>query len=332
MNTPDFELNAAAVAAAARRLAGHAVRTPLIKAQPVDALDGRGRLLVKAECLQIGGAFKFRGAYNRLVQLSVDERLGGVVAWSSGNHAQGVAAAGALLGIQTTIVMPADAPMIKIENTRRLGAEIVFYERTTQNRELIARALVAERGATLVPSYDDPYIIAGQGTVALEMVGQAAEMGFGSLDAVFVPVGGGGLVAGCALALREVSPTTEIYGVEPEEFDDTARSFAAGERQHVRKDAKSVCDALMAPTPGDLTWPINKSLLNGVFTVSDRDVLRAMAYASRELKLVAEPGGAVALAAVLFGSYGGSGKNIGVVLSGGNVDAPLLAKAIANLP
>ena len=317
----------AAVAAAATRLVGHAVRTPLIRAQPM-ADPRHGTLLIKAETLQIGGAFKFRGAYNRLSQMSREEIAGGVVAWSSGNHAQGVAAAGRLLGIRTTIVMPADAPTIKVENTRALGAEIVFYDRVTQSREEIARALVAQRGATLVPSYDDPDVIAGQGTVALEMLAQASEMGFGSFDAVLVPVGGGGLVAGCALALHELSPTTKIYGVEPEGFDDTARSLALGQRQTVAKGATTLCDALMAPTPGDLTFPINQRLLSGVFAVSNEMVLAAMAYAWRELKLVVEPGGAVALAAVLHGLYDRAGKTVGVVLSGGNVDAPVFMRAL----
>jgi threonine dehydratase len=218
MRIPTFD----DVAAAAERLRGHAVVTPLLKSATLDELTG-GTLLMKAEVLQIAGAFKFRGAYNRLSQLSQAERSQGVVAWSSGNHAQGVAAAGRLLNVQSSIVMPSDAPAIKIDNTRRLGAEIVFYDRHQESREEIGRRLAHERGATLVPSYDDPDIIAGQGTVGLELNAQARGQVGRSLDAVLVPCGGGGLIAGCALALGAVSPATEIYSVEPAGFDDTAR-------------------------------------------------------------------------------------------------------------
>lgn len=312
------------VAAAATRLAGHAIRTPLLHAPFTGA-----KLLVKAETLQRGGAFKFRGAYNRLSQLDAKQAAAGVVAWSSGNHAQGVAAAGAMLGIRTTIVMPADAPVIKIRNTRGFGADVVLYDRARESREEIGRGIAAERGATIVPPYDDPRIIAGQGTLAMEMVAQAREMGAAPFDAVLAPVSGGGLISGCALALHELSPDTAIYAVEPAGFDDTRRSLASGKRETNAGGATTLCDALMVSTPGELTFPINKRLLRGGFVVSDDMVLHAMQWAWREMKLVAEPAGAAALAAVLNGVFDCRGKTVGVVLSGGNVDADLYCRALA---
>ncbi|MBS0421400.1 MAG: threonine/serine dehydratase [Proteobacteria bacterium] len=320
---PQFE----DVAAAAARLKGQSQTTPLLIAPLLDEIAG-ARVLIKAETLQIAGAFKFRGAYNRLVQLDAAERRNGVVAWSSGNHAQGVAAAGRRLGIRSTIVMPSDAPAIKVENTRRLGADIVFYNRHTENREEIGRRLTEERGATLVPSYDDPHIIAGQGTVALEMAAQAYEQHGVRLDDLLVPCGGGGLVAGCALALTGASPGTRVYCVEPADYDDTARSLASGQREVVRAGAMSLCDALLAPTPGKLTFEINRALLSGGRAVTDAQVMEAMAFAWRELKLVVEPGGAVALAAVLSGAFRCEGRTVGVVLSGGNVDSEVYLRAM----
>lgn len=323
MQTPEFE----DVAAASARLRGEAQVTPLLVSPLLDELVG-GRVLIKAESLQIGGAFKFRGAYNRLVQLDATQRRNGVVAWSSGNHAQGVAAAGRRLGIPSTIVMPADAPKVKIANTRRLGAEIVFYDRYTESREEIGRKMSTERGATLVPSYDDPHIIAGQGTVAMEMAAQARDRQDAQFDAVLVPCGGGGLVAGCAVALRKLSPATRVYCVEPAGYDDTARSLASGQFEVVQHGATSLCDALLAPTPGKMTFEINRRLLAGGWAVTDEQVLNAMAFAWRELKLVVEPGGAVALAAVLSGVFDCKGKTVGIVLSGGNVDEEIHAKAL----
>jgi len=315
------------VLAARDRLSGQAVMTPLLRVAELDRRTG-GTILVKPENLQVAGAFKFRGAYNRLVQLDADARSRGVVAWSSGNHAQGVAAAGMRLGIRTTIVMPADAPAIKVENTRRMGAEVVFYDRYKDNRELIGRQLSEQSGATIVPPYEDPHIIAGQGTVGLEMAAQAKDLHGAKLDAVLVPCGGGGLIGGCALALAGTSPGTKVYCVEPEGYDDTTRSLASGTRQQSIKGAPSLCDALMAPTPGELTFQINRRLLAGGFAVSDEMVLAAMLFAWRELKLVIEPGGAVALAAVLHGAIDCTGKTIGIVLSGGNVDAELYRRAL----
>jgi threonine dehydratase len=315
------------VLAAAHRLRGHTQPTPLLVSPALNEIAG-GTVLIKAENLQIAGAFKFRGAYNRLVQLNPSERESGVVAWSSGNHAQGIAAAGGRLGVRTTIVMPGDAPKIKIDNTRRLGADIVFYDRHTENREEIGRRLTAERGATLVPSYDDPHIIAGQGTVALEMVAQAKELYSATLDAALIPCGGGGLISGCALALQGVSTGTKVFSVEPAGYDDTARSLASGRRETVRQGSQTLCDALMAPTPGEMTFEINRRLLSGGLAVSDHMVLAAIAFAWRELKLVVEPGGAVALAAVLHRLFDCKAKTVGIVLSGGNVDPEIYRRAL----
>lgn len=317
-------ISAADIEAAARRLENIAVRTPLIENAELNEIAG-GRVLLKAECLQRTGSFKIRGAYNLMSQLSKEEASRGVVAWSSGNHAQGVAAAAGLLGIHAAIVMPEDAPKSKIENTRRLGGEIVLYDRYTGDREAIARAIAAERDAALVPSYDHEHIIAGQGTVGLEIAEQAAALGE-QPDQVLICCGGGGLSSGCALALRAAVPGVEIVLVEPEAFDDTARSLKSGERQRVTAETRSICDALQTPTPGKLTFEINQSLGASAVLVTDNEVERAMRFAFRELKLVVEPGGAVALAAVIAGRVATQGRTTVAVLSGGNVDAELFAK------
>jgi threonine dehydratase len=314
------------IEAAAARLAGIARRTPLLAGTPLDEATG-GRLLFKAECLQRNGSFKFRGAYNRLVQLDAAARRAGVVAFSSGNHAQGVAAAARMLGMPATIVMPADAPVIKLENTRALGAEVVLYDRIADDREGIARRIVAERGATLVPAYDDPYIVAGQGTAALELVQQARELGL-TPDQVLVPTSGGGLTAGTAVAVRELAPAAAVYGVEPEAFDDTKRSLAAGTLLKNPPEARSICDALQSSPPGRITFAINRKLLAGVLTVSDREVETAMARAFRDLKLVVEPGGAVALAAALAEKVPLAGRTTVIILSGGNVDPATFTAAL----
>ena len=313
------------VRSAAEQIAGHAVLTPLLESPLLNEKLG-GRLLVKAECLQRGGAFKFRGAYNRISRLSGEQLKAGVVAFSSGNHAQGVALAAQMMGTPAVIVMPKDAPVMKIDNTRAYGAEIVLYDRAAENRTEIAQRLALERGATLVPSYDDAFIIAGQGTVGLELAAQVRDIG-ADLDAVIAPCGGGGLISGTALALSHDCPGVEIYAAEPEGFDDTARSLAAGERLSIDADAQSFCDALLLPTPGELTFAINKTLLKGGLVVSDSDTARAMAAAFRYFKIVVEPGGAVALAAVLTGAYDCRGKTVGVVCSGGNVDGHVFAQA-----
>lgn len=318
------------VRAAADRLAGRARRTPLLAQTPLDARVGN-RVLLKLETLQHTGSFKFRGAWNRLSQLGPAQRAAGVVAFSSGNHAQGVAAAAKLLGIPATIVMPADAPAIKLRNTEALGASVVRYDRAKESREEIAASIARRQGAVLVPSYDDPDVIAGQGTVGLEMVEQAGALG-ARLDDVVVCCSGGGLVAGMALAVSELSPGTRIWCAEPAGFDDHARSLAAGQRLANSPGAATICDALMAPMPGELTFAINRRLLSGGLVVTDDEVRQAIACAARELKIVVEPGGAVALAAVLVGRLAAEGRTIGVVLSGGNVEDALLARILAGGP
>jgi threonine dehydratase len=315
------------VRAAAGRLRGHARRTPLLAGTPLDARTG-GRILLKLETLQHTGSFKFRGAYNRLAQLDAAERRAGVVAFSSGNHAQGVACAARRLGVAATIVMPADAPRVKLQNTLALGAEVVTYDRLRESREQIAARLATERGAVLVPSFDDPDIIAGQGTVGLEIAEQATELGVVA-DDVIVCTSGGGLVAGTALAMHALSPATRVWTAEPEGHDDHRRSLAAGHRVSNDPGTRSICDALLAPEPGVLTFEINRRLLAGGLAVSDGEVKDAIACAARTLKLVLEPGGAVALASVLAGRIETSGRTIAVVLSGGNVDDELLREVLA---
>jgi len=309
---------------AAERLRDVSVRTPLIRNFELDAVAG-GRVLLKPECLQVTGSFKIRGAYNLLSQLSAQERERGVVAWSSGNHAQGVAAAGAMLGIPTAIVMPEDAPRAKLENTRKLGGEVITYDRYTGDREAIAREIAAERNAVIVPSYDHEDIIAGQGTVGLEIAEQCVAMNEPP-DQVLICCGGGGLSSGSAVALKARLPDTSVHAVEPQDFDDTARSLRAGERVAVDSAARSICDALQAHTPGEMTFEINRRLLGEGLAVSDDEVREAMRFAFRHLKLVVEPGGGVALAAVLAGRIDTCGKTTVVVLSGGNVDADLFAE------
>ena len=309
---------------AARRLAGVSVRTPLLRCFELDQRVG-GVVLLKPECLQRTGSFKIRGAYNLLCQLSSAQAQNGAVAWSSGNHAQGVAAAGGLLGIPTTIVMPEDAPKSKLANTRRLGGEVITYDRYTGDREAIARGIAAERHAAIVPSYDHEHIIAGQGTVGLEIAQQCEEAGL-LADQVLICCGGGGLTAGSAIALTTKLPGVAVHTVEPEEFDDTARSLALGKRVRVADSARSICDALLSPCPGELTFEINRQLLAEGLSVSDEEVREAMRFAFRYLKLVVEPGGAVALAALLAGKVSAKGKTTVVVLSGGNVDSDSFAE------
>jgi threonine dehydratase len=314
------------IEAAARRLAGHAVVTPLLEYPAVnERFDAR--ILIKPEVLQRTGSFKFRGAFNKLSQIPEAARAGGVVAYSSGNHAQGVAAAARLHDMPATIVMPADAPAIKIENTRALGAEVVFYDRHREARDEIAARLLAERRATLVRPYDDPEIIAGQGTCGLEIARQAEAAG-ARLDAALVPCGGGGLISGTATALHGFDPDIQVYAVEPAGFEDTARSLASGRRERVDPAARSFCDALLAPTPGELTFAINRSHLAGGLVVDDGEVAAAMGFAFRVLKLVVEPGGAVALAALLAGKFDARGKTVAMVLSGGNVDPAVFVQAL----
>ena len=315
------------IQAAAARLQGIIVETPLLTSADLDRTVG-GRILLKPECLQRTGSFKIRGAYNLMSQLTKEQAACGVVAWSSGNHAQGVAAAGGLLGIKTTIVMPEDAPEAKIANTRRLGGEVVLYDRCTGNREAIARAIAEESGAVLVPSYESQKIIEGQGTVGLEIMQQSAAMGV-TPDQVIICCGGGGLSAGSAIAIKAISPQTDVYLVEPVEFDDTLRSMQSGQRVRNDSSARSICDALQTETPGEMTFAINQRLASGVLAVIDDEVADAMRFVFQHLKLVVEPGGAVALAAVLAGKIESRDKVTAVVLSGGNVDVELFG-AIQN--
>ncbi|MBT8103672.1 MAG: threonine/serine dehydratase [Gammaproteobacteria bacterium] len=298
--------------------------TPLLRNFELDQAAG-GTVLLKPENLQVTGSFKIRGAYNLLSRLSQEQASRGVVAWSSGNHAQGVAAAGAMLGIPAAIVMPEDAPTAKLSNTRRLGGEVITYDRYSGDREAIARGIAAERGAEIVPSYDHDHIIAGQGTVGLEIADQSIEMGL-PVDQVLICCGGGGLSAGSAVALKARLTDVAVHTVEPCDFDDTARSLEVGTRVFVDPAARSICDALQAPTPGKMTFEINRKLLGRGLSVSDDEVRSAMRFAFRHLKLVVEPGGAVALAAVLAGRIDTKGRTTAVVLSGGNVDRGLFAE------
>jgi len=313
---------------AAGRLAGRALPTPLVESALLnDALCFR--LLVKAEVLQRTGSFKFRGAYNCVSRLSEDERRRGVVTYSSGNHAQGVAAAAQALGVAATIVMPKDAPAVKIANTRAYGADVVLYDRRTENREAMGAKLAAERGLTLIKPYDDRYIISGQGTIGLEVAGETRARGI-VIDAMIVPCGGGGLISGCALAIANESPGTKVYAAEPKGWDDTGRSLKAGTRLSNPPGGSLLCDALLAPTPGEMTFVLNSRLLAGAFVVDDAAVYKAMATAFKHLKLVVEPGGAVALAAVLTTAAEWRGKTVCVVCSGGNVDADVFKTALAH--
>ena len=308
---------------AAERLSSIIVRTPLISSPVLDELTG-GRVLLKAENLQRTGSFKIRGAYNLLSQLTPGQAEKGVVAFSSGNHAQAVAAAGTMLGIDTTIVMPEDSPKIKIENTRKLGGTTILYDRYTEDREEIAKAIVEERGCALVPPYNHEHIVAGQGTAGLEIFEQCQEAGV-SPDQVLVSCSGGGLTAGCALAIKSLSPDTRLYAVEPEDFDDTRRSLQSGELETNDPAARTICDSLMSSPPGEITFEINRRLLTGALTVSDEEVREAVRFAFRNLKLVVEPGGAASLAAILAGKIETRGKITVAILSGGNTDAETFA-------
>lgn len=303
---------------AAARIAGHVVRTPMLRNTALDRATG-GTILIKPEILQRTGSFKLRGATNALLRLTQEQRAAGIVTYSSGNHGQGIACAAAALGVAATIVMPADAPAIKRDATAAWGANIVTYDRLRDDREAIGQKIQAETGATLIPPYDHPDVIAGQGTLALELAADAKEAGL-TLDSLLVPAGGGGMVAGCALALAAVSPATKIYAVEPQGWDDTGRSLVSGQRETNDMQGSKLCDALLAPAPGLLTFPINQKYLAGGLAVTDDEVRAAQAYAARHLKLVVEPGGAVALAALLAGRIDTAGSTVGIVLSGGNAD------------
>ena len=314
------------VAAARVRIAPHIVRTPMLRHRLLDQRSG-GVVLIKAEPLQRTGSFKLRGATNAMLQLSAAERRAGVVTHSSGNHGQATACAAAALGIHATVFMPADAPRIKVESTRAWGADIRHYDRVTDDREAIARAQAERTGAVLLPPFDHAEIIAGQGTLALELVEDARAAGL-TLDALLVCTGGGGLIAGCALAVEGASPGTRLYAVEPADWDDTARSLACGTRLANAPGGSTLCDSLLSKMPGQITFEVNRPRLAGGLTVTDAEVLAAIAFAFAHLKLVVEPGGAVALAALLAGRFDAHGQVVSAVISGGNVDAAVFGRAL----
>jgi threonine dehydratase len=311
------------VLAARDRLAGRIVRTPTLRSPLLDELTG-GCILLKAEPLQRTGSFKLRGATNAVQRLSPAQREAGVVTHSSGNHGQALACAAAAEGVRATVFMPSDAPRIKVESTRRWGAVIIHYDRVRDDREALATSFAAQSGAALIPPFDHPDVIAGQGTLALEMAEDAPQ----PMNQLLVCTGGGGLVAGSALAMGGASAATAVHSVEPEGWDDTARSLAAGVRLSNPSGGSGLCDALLARSPGELTFAINQARLSGGLVVSDVEVLQAVAWAFANLKLVVEPGGAVALAALLSGRVAARGRTVGVVLSGGNVDPAVFARAL----
>jgi threonine dehydratase len=313
--------------AAARVLAPFAVRTPLLSSPALDERIG-ATVFLKPEMLQRTGSFKFRGAFNKLSSIPQDARGGGVVAFSSGNHAQGVAAAAQILNMRATIVMPADAPRSKRERTKGYGAEVVLYDRDREDREAIAGDIARKHGATLVRPYDDPKVIAGQGTVGREIAEDLALLGV-TPDIVVAPASGGGLVAGVATAMKARYPHAALMSAEPEGFDDHARSLRAGKREPHHAEGRTICDALMATVPGEITFAINQRLLTQGVTASDAEVGAAVAFVFREFKLVVEPGGAVGLAALLAGRIEARGKAVVIVLSGGNVDADMFARLVA---
>jgi threonine dehydratase len=322
-------MNIDMIRAAAKRIEGRAVRTPLLNAPLLDEVAGR-RVWVKAECLQLTGSFKFRGAWSALSALEPDVRAAGVIAFSSGNHAQGVALAARMHGVPAVIVMPADSPQPKLDNTRAYGAEVVTYDRDNEDRDEIGARLSAERGLTLIKPFDNAQVIAGQGTVGLEIAEQAAAAGIESAD-VIVCCGGGGLTSGIALALEADAPNFRVRPAEPEGFDDVARSLRSGGIERNNKMSGNICDAIITPQAGDMTWPIMQRLSGPGLVITEKEALQAMAHAWNRLRVVAEPGGAAALAAALFRKDEIEGEDVIVTISGGNVDAPMFARALETL-
>jgi len=316
---------------AATRLDGVAIKTPILSSLVLNQRLG-ATVYIKPECLQHVGAFKFRGAYNRLSQIPASEKGLGVVAFSSGNHAQGVAYAAQLLGISATIVMPSDAPSIKKEGTQRLGATIRFYDRETESREEISEDIARQTGAILVPAFDDVDVIAGQGTCGLEIMQQLQQHHQCTPELVLSPCGGGGLLAGVSTAVKGCSESTAVYGVEPEHYDDHRLSKQAGERVKIDPQTKTACDALMATMPGEITWSINRETVDDYLLVSEDDVAHAISFAFRYLKLVVEPGGVATLAALLQNKIDVEGKTVAIILSGGNIDSASFANYLENFP
>ncbi|WP_223428586.1 threonine ammonia-lyase [Tateyamaria pelophila] len=323
-------MNIEMIRAAARRLQGFARRTPLLSSPFIDELAGR-RVWIKPECLQHTGSFKFRGAWSAVSALDPETRAKGVIAFSSGNHAQGVALAAARHGVPSVIVMPADAPTLKIENTRALGADVVLYDRATEDRDAIGAALADARGLTMIKPFDEPLVIAGQGTAGLEIAAQTSEVGVTEAD-VLVCCGGGGLTSGIALALEADAPGLRVRPVEPEDFDDVTRSLRSGRIERNLATSGNICDAIITPQPGALTFPIMHRLCGPGLIVTEREALQAMAHAFLRLKLVAEPGGAVALAAAICRQDQIEGEDVVVMISGGNVDPDLYSQCLDTLP
>ena len=322
-------MNIEMIRAAALRLQGHARVTPLLSSPVLDKIAGR-RVLVKAECLQHTGSFKFRGGWSAVSMLSDEQLMNGVIAYSSGNHAQGVALAAKEHGAPAVIVMPSDAPKIKVNNTRALGAAVVLYDRANEDRDAIGQRIAKERNLTLIRPYDEPLVIAGQGTVGLEIAAQAAEAGVTEADVV-VCCGGGGLTSGIALALVEDAPKMRVHPAEPAGFDDVTRSLAAGKILSNPSVSGSICDAIVTPQPGALTFPIMQAHCGAGVVVTDEDCLRAMGLAYERLKIVVEPGGAAALAAALFYPDQFEGDAIIAVTTGGNVDPATFIRALETL-
>ena len=319
-------MNIEMIRAAATRLTGHIRHTPLLSSPFLDEIAGR-RLLVKAECLQHTGSFKARGGWAAVSALSPEARARGVIAFSSGNHAQGVARAAAEMGAPAVIIMPSDAPRVKIDNTRALGAEVVLYDRATGDRDAIGEALASERGLTLIRPFDEPQVIAGQGTCGLEIAAEARALGIDTAE-VAVCCGGGGLTSGIALALAADAPGYTVRPVEPEAFDDVTRSLASGSVQRNARTSGGLCDAIVTPQPGDLTFPIMAAHCGPGIVVTEDEALRAMALAFERLRIVVEPGGAVALAAALFHADAFEADTVIAVATGGNVDREVFARAL----
>ena len=322
-------MNIDMIRAANARLEGHVRRTPLLNSPFIDELAGR-RVWIKPECLQHTGSFKFRGGWSALSAMTPEVRAKGVIAFSSGNHAQGVALAAKMHGVSSVIVMPTDSPKLKIDNTRAFGAEVVLYDRDTENRDEIGARLSTERGLTLIKPFDEPQVIAGQGTCGLEIALQAAEHGIENAD-VIVCCGGGGLTSGIALALEAEAPSLRVRPAEPEGFDDVARSLRSGKIERNTQTSGNICDAIITAQPGDITFPIMQRLVGPGLVITENEALKAMAHAWNRLKVVAEPGGAAALAAALFRKDEIEGEDVIVTISGGNVDAPMFARALETL-